>query len=92
MNEETPKDLGCESPPPGWFCTQSPGHEGPCTALPKPESVWRHVKTRGKYKLIGVARRDADAEMVVVYESLQDHRWWTRPIVEFFERFVVEGA
>ena len=24
----------CTLPPPGWYCTREPGHEGPCAALP----------------------------------------------------------
>lgn len=29
-------DRGCKVPPPGWFCTRAPGHDGPCAALPTP--------------------------------------------------------
>lgn len=25
-----PPDLGCTLPPPGWYCTREPGHEGAC--------------------------------------------------------------
>lgn len=24
----------CDVPPPGWFCTRTPGHDGPCAAWP----------------------------------------------------------
>lgn len=24
----------CRVPPPGWYCTRTPGHSGPCAALP----------------------------------------------------------
>jgi hypothetical protein len=24
----------CRVPPPGWYCTRTPGHDGPCAALP----------------------------------------------------------
>lgn len=25
---------GCDVPPPGWWCSRAPGHEGPCAACP----------------------------------------------------------
>lgn len=25
---------GCEVPPPGWWCSREPGHDGPCAARP----------------------------------------------------------
>lgn len=27
-----PSDQGCKLPPPGWWCSREPGHEGPCAA------------------------------------------------------------
>lgn len=27
-----PPDLGCPLPPPGWWCSREPGHDGPCAA------------------------------------------------------------
>lgn len=36
-----PVDRGCEYPPPGWFCTREPGHEGPCAAWPASEMAGR---------------------------------------------------
>lgn len=30
--EPLPPDLGCPLPPPGWYCSREPGHEGPCPA------------------------------------------------------------
>ncbi len=27
-------DQGCQLPPPGWWCSREPGHEGPCAARP----------------------------------------------------------
>lgn len=31
----------CLRPPQGWYCTRSPGHSGPCAALPIPPNPWR---------------------------------------------------
>jgi hypothetical protein len=33
MRESLPKDGPCTIPPAGWYCTRTPGHEGPCAAL-----------------------------------------------------------
>lgn len=30
----------CTVPPAGWFCTRTPGHEGPCAAHPLESSGW----------------------------------------------------
>jgi hypothetical protein len=30
-----PPDQWCKVPPPGWWCSRDPGHEGPCAARPK---------------------------------------------------------
>lgn len=27
-----PPNLGCKLPPPGWWCSREPGHDGPCAA------------------------------------------------------------
>jgi len=27
----------CNIPPEGWYCTRTPGHSGPCAALPEPQ-------------------------------------------------------
>lgn len=32
-----PVSQGCAIPPPGWFCTRVPGHDGPCAAHPEPK-------------------------------------------------------
>lgn len=29
-----PQTTRCSIPPPGWYCTREPGHEGPCAAIP----------------------------------------------------------
>lgn len=26
------RDLKCKMPPPGWWCSRTPGHDGPCAA------------------------------------------------------------
>lgn len=33
--ELDPPDLGCTLPPPGWYCSREPGHEGACPARPR---------------------------------------------------------
>lgn len=40
----------CSVPPEGWYCTRSPGHEGPCAALPveKPKKSKEHKIVCGK--------------------------------------------
>jgi hypothetical protein len=32
--EPLPPNLGCKLPPPGWWCSREPGHDGPCAARP----------------------------------------------------------
>ena len=29
------EEFCCRTPPPGWYCTRTPGHEGPCAAWPE---------------------------------------------------------
>lgn len=33
------RSVTCQLPPPGWYCTREPGHEGPCAAHPEEEVV-----------------------------------------------------
>ncbi len=33
--------LSCTMPPPGWWCSRAPGHEGPCAARPDGEAIWQ---------------------------------------------------
>jgi hypothetical protein len=33
----------CIRPPQGWFCTRTPGHEGPCAAHKVPEGAWHRA-------------------------------------------------
>ena len=40
-----PPDLGCQLPPPGWWCSREPGHDGPCAA--------REVKPDVRYDQFG---------------------------------------
>jgi hypothetical protein len=30
-----PPDQGCTLPPPHWYCSRKPGHDGPCAARPR---------------------------------------------------------
>lgn len=32
QSERAAVDQGCATPPVGWWCSRSPGHEGPCAA------------------------------------------------------------
>lgn len=44
LNEEAPEEFegqefqpppsNCQVPPPGWYCSRVPGHDGPCAARP----------------------------------------------------------
>lgn len=52
-------------------------------ALPAPqfakESVVRHLKSGGLYKIIDLGRIEATLEVVYIYQSLQTQDVWVRP-------------
>lgn len=52
---------------------------------PLPQEIYRHVKTGGLYRIVCIASVEATLELVVVYQSQQDGRWWTRPMEEFMD-------
>jgi hypothetical protein len=57
---------------------------------PIPGKLYRHIKTGGIYYVHCIASVEASLELVVVYQSQQDGRWWTRPMEEFTDgRFEV---
>jgi hypothetical protein len=35
--ERKATDTTCHVPPPGWWCTRTSGHDGPCAAHPWPD-------------------------------------------------------
>jgi hypothetical protein len=58
---------------------------------PLPGENYRHVKTGGLYRILCIASVESTLERVVVYQSEQDGRCWTRPLDEFVDgRFAVE--
>lgn len=61
---------------------------------PLSSEIYRHVKTGGLYRVLCIASVEATLELVVVYQSEQDGRCWTRPLDEFMDgRFeVVQGG
>ena len=51
-----------------------------------PGAIYEHVKTGGRYRLIGVGKHSSDLSEFVVYESLYEHpvsKLWIRPLAEF---------
>ncbi len=44
-----------------------------------------------QYRVIGVARHSESKEQLVVYQRLDDHALWTRPLTMFLEDVEVEG-
>ena len=59
--------------------------------------IYRHYKARdnndpyptGHYKLITLAKMEADAREVAVYVSLDDEQFWVRPVGEFKAKFTL---
>jgi len=51
-----------------------------------PGAIYEHVKTAGRYRLVGVGKHSETLEDFVVYESLGEHpvsKLWIRPLSEF---------
>jgi hypothetical protein len=55
------------------------------STTPLPGEIYRHVKTGGLYRVVCIASVEATLELVVVYQSEQDGRCWTRPLDEFMD-------
>jgi hypothetical protein len=57
---------------------------------------YRHVKSGGNYTVICVALEEATEKPVVIYQSQQDHRIWSRPMEDFmdgrFKKFRISGS
>ncbi|WP_309713989.1 DUF1653 domain-containing protein [Armatimonas sp.] len=53
---------------------------------PLPLEIYRHQKTGRLYRIVCIASVEATLELVVVYQSEQDGRCWTRPLNEFIDR------
>jgi hypothetical protein len=47
---------------------------------------WRHLKTGGAYRFIGIALIEKTLEPAVLYCG-KDNLMWSRPQAEFLERF-----
>lgn len=56
------------------------------SVLPTKDSIWRHYKWAGLYKVICVARDEATGKDFIVYQSLHDGQIWTRSADSWFER------
>ena len=51
-----------------------------------------HVRSRGWYRIVGIAKVEATMEDVVVYQSDCNGQLWTRPVSEFLDgRFEIAG-
>lgn len=60
---------------------------------PLPGEIYRHIKTGGLYRILCNASVESTLEPVVVYQSKQDGRCWTRPLEEFMDgRFEIIPA
>lgn len=46
-------------------------------------NIYQHYKG-GLYRVLGEVLHTNDESELVIYESLQDGRWWARPKAEFF--------
>lgn len=46
-------------------------------------NIYQHYKG-GLYRVLGEALHTDDESEMVIYESVQDGRWWARPKAEFF--------
>lgn len=46
-------------------------------------NIYRHFKG-GRYRVLHEALHTDNEAELVIYESLQDGRWWARPKEEFF--------
>ena len=49
--------------------------------LPKVDEIWVHSQTGGNYGIVGIARKESDQSLVVVYEK--ESELWTHPLSEF---------
>ena len=48
----------------------------------KPNSTIRHLKTGGLYRVVCLARIEANLQAAYTYESLQTHDFWIRSQIE----------
>lgn len=55
--------------------------------------IYRHFRNNREYRVLYVAKNEADREPVVVYEALYgDHEIWVRPLKIFTEIVEHEGT
>lgn len=52
---------------------------------PEPQSMWRHVKTRGLYSVDGFCMIEATMQRGVIYTAQRDGTVWVRPLAEFMD-------
>lgn len=55
----------CEMPPPGWYCTRSSGHDGPCAAWP--------IASRSLYLDLPLAEDVQDDQIVAIKAAIYRH-------------------
>lgn len=70
------------------------------TERPEKGSLWKHLKTGGIYRVVGIGKREADCVPCVVYQVAFADKdaagdWWIRTLGEFadgrFEAVPEEG-
>lgn len=55
MTEPSRSEVECEVPPPGWWCSRTPGHDGPCAA----REIDQKVSPERKAELMSMIRPDS---------------------------------
>lgn len=60
----------------------------PRLSVPMTDSIWKHYRKGGTYRIVGIASVERDLSPVVLYRREgRSHRVWSRPLREFMERF-----
>ena len=52
--------------------------------------LYQHYKG-GLYRVIAIGVDEATKGRIVIYQSIEDSSWWTRPIADFIDRVFVDG-
>lgn len=97
MVNQTPSDQGCEHPPPGWYCSRAPGHEGPCAAYPKVTPKPRCPKPRCRGRVphstllhwLGLRLPDLRCRRELAEEAAGNY-FWAQRLASERDRFLVE--
>jgi len=53
---------------------------------------YRHVKTGGEYKIVDLVLIEADEEVGVVYENVENGLRWVRGLKSFCEEVEIDGC